>query len=242
MIEQKLKKLGFGKNEIKVYLCLLELGQTHAKKIIEVTALHPNLVYTSLDSLLKRKLATKTETNGVASFSINSPEHILEEIEAQKHLAEEAVVELKKRQGEKPREIIFYEGLEGIKRATRQNLQAQKGQTVYLLGASKHAILPDLSMRWRNYHNARIKKGIKFKALYGPGTEKQVIEEKNKLPLTEVKYSPVSVDAPVWFNVCEDVSSIVLVDKNPIAINIKSKSIADGLKKYFEYLWLLGVK
>ena len=77
MIEQKLKKLGFGKNEIKVYLCLLELGQARVKNIIEATALHPNLVYTSLDSLLRRKLATKTETHGVASFSINAPEHIL---------------------------------------------------------------------------------------------------------------------------------------------------------------------
>ena len=242
MIEQKLKKLGFGKNEVKVYLCLLELGQAHAKKITETTALHPNLVYTSLDALLKRKLVTKTTIHGVANFSTNAPGHILEEVDAQKRLAEEVVAELKNRQGEKPREIIFYEGLEGIKRATRQNLQAQKGQTVYLLGASRHGILPDLSMSWRKYHNARIKKGIKFKALYGPGTERQVVEEKNKLPLTQVKYSPIAVDAPVWFNVCEDTTSIVMVDKNPIAVNIKSKSIADGMKKYFEHLWLLGVK
>lgn len=48
---------------------------------------------------------------------------------------------------------------------------------------------------------------------------------------------PSRVDAPIWFNICGDLSSIVAVDKEPIAVNIKSQTIADGLKKYFQLLW-----
>ena len=49
------------------------------------------------------------------------------------------------------------------------------------------------------------------------------------------KYMPSQVDAPVWFNICEDMSSIVAIDKEPIAVNIKSKMIADGLKNHFDF-------
>ncbi len=237
MLEQKLIKLGFSKNEVKVYLALFELGKAKAGKIIERTDLHRNPVYLALESLEIRKLISKTTKKGVAEFTVNNPEHLLEEIEQKKKITTEIVDELKSKHEDTPREIVIYEDLEGIKRATRQNLESTKGEIVYVLGASKHSQVPDLSMDWRKYHEKRIKKGIKFKAMYGTSTEESNIFDKNQLPLTDVKYLPLHIDPPFWFNICGDTSSIVFVDKNPIAINIKSKRIADNLIKYFDYLW-----
>ncbi|PLX26382.1 hypothetical protein C0581_04650 [Candidatus Parcubacteria bacterium] len=237
MIEQDLEQLGFHKNEVIVYLALFELGKVRAGEIIESTNLHRNLVYTALEVLVRRELVTKTTVKGVAVFSVNSPDHLLDELDRKRQHAQKLVEELKSRQQAVEREITLFEGLDGAKRATRQNFQADKGETVYLLGASTHEILPELSMRWRAYHKKRIEKGIKFKALYGRSTNSDVVAETNKLPMTDTKYMPTNIDAPMWFNICGDTSSIVAIDKEPVAINIKSKPIADGLKQYFDHLW-----
>jgi len=237
MLEQKLINLGFSKNEVKVYLALFELGEAKAAQVIVRTTLYRNSVYLALESLLEKKLVSKTLRHGVAVFYANTPDHLLEEVESKKKMTQAVIDELKAKHDDTPREIVIYEGLEGVKRATRQNLEFSKGETVYVLGATKHNIVPDLSMHWRQYHSSRIKKGIKFKALYGPSTEEKIIFEKNELPLTDVKYLPIQIDPPFWFNICGDISSIVFIDKNPIAINIKSKNIAENLKKYFDFLW-----
>lgn len=236
-IEKLLIQLGFTKNETTVYLALFELGKCRAGEIIDFTKLHRNLVYTALDEFVKRELVTKTEVNGVATFTANDPSRLLEEIDQRRELAEQFAEEIKKKQEESPREVTIYEGLEGLKRATKRTLSAPEGETVYVFGAAPHTMLPDLSMRWQKYDKSRIKRGIHFKGLYGRNTSKDILEQKNALPLTDAKYMPQGIEVPMWFNVCGDISSIVAIDENPLAFNIKSKTIADGLKKYFEYLW-----
>ncbi len=236
-MDKLLQQLGFSKNEITVYLALFDLGKCKAGELIEYTKLHRNLVYTALEEFVQRGLVTKTEVNGVATFSANDPNRLLEEIDQKRELAEQFAEEIKKKQEESPREVTVYEGLEGLKRATTRTLSAPEGETVYIFGAAPHSTLPDLSMRSEKYDKSRIKRGIHFKGLYGRTTSKDILDQKNQLPLTEAKYMPQGIEVPMWFNVCGDISSIVAVDENPLAFNIKSKTIADGLKKYFEYLW-----
>ncbi len=235
--EKMLNKLGFSKNEITIYLALFDLGKCKAGELIDYTKLHRNLVYTALDEFVKRELVTKTEANGVATFVANDPNRLIEEIDQKRELAQQLAEEIKKKQEETPREVTIYEGLEGLKRATKRTLSAPEGETVYVFGAAPHSTLPDLSVRWRQYDKSRIQRGIHFKGLYGRTTAKDILDDKNLLPLTEAKYMPQGIEVPMWFNVCGDISSIVAVDDSPLAFNIKSKTIADGLKKYFEYLW-----
>jgi sugar-specific transcriptional regulator TrmB len=237
MIEQKLSQLGFGKNDVAVYLSLFEIGKVRAGEVITATNLHRNLVYQSLDKLVERGLVTKTVVSGIAEFVANDPEHLVDEVERKKRVASAVAEELKKMQEESPREIVVYEGLDGIKRATRRNLEADKGETVYVLGASPHESLPELSMDWKQYHDARIKKGILFKGLYGHATDSSVVRAIDDRENTQAKFMPTNIQAPIWFNICGDTSSIFSIDKNPLAINIKSETIADGLKQYVDALW-----
>ncbi len=232
-----LSRLGFSKNEEKVYLSLFELGKTRAGKVIEHTSLHRNLVYTALEALLGRDLITKTLQKGVSMFSANNPDKLIEEIENKKNQAVAVAEELKKKVNLQSREVVIFEGVDGIERAIRQNIQSQKGKTVFALGTFTNSVLSESQIFSKKYHNELTKKGISFKALYGRNIEDDVVEEKNKLSNTEARYMPTSIEAPVWFNICGDVSSIISMDKNPLAINIKSESIAEGLKQYFKHLW-----
>ena len=102
MIKDKLQQLGFSPNEITVYLYLIENGKSRAGKIIELTGLHRNLVYTSLESLLKKKLVSKLTSRGVAEFIPNNPESILENVLDQEETAKEIIIELHHRSWRHP--------------------------------------------------------------------------------------------------------------------------------------------
>ena len=94
MINDQLKKLGFNKAETSAYLTLLELGQSRANDLIEKTKTHRNLVYKALHSLEDKNLVTKTIVSGVAEFSANSLNYLLEDIENKKAVIKTAVEEL----------------------------------------------------------------------------------------------------------------------------------------------------
>ena len=218
MLEQQLQKLGFHKNEVKVYLALFEIGKSRAGKIIEHTALHRNLVYTALEELEKRGLISKVEVSGVAEFSANDPRTLLEEIEEKKTTAKEIVDALKEKKKEGSREIAVYEGIDGVKRARNKTLQygQSKGETLYVMGGSKRSTIPELEEYWRSYHLKREKEGINFKILFDRDTPHEMLDWRNRLPLSKAKYFPFDLHSPTQVGVFKDLVDISipgLIDK-----------------------------
>ncbi len=244
MFENQLKKLGFSDNLSTVYLALFELGKVKAGEIIDSTNLPRSVVYSALDELIARELATKTELRGVAMFSANDPERLVDEVEEKKQLAKKIAIEIKKKQDTPPREVSVYEGLDGIKRATLNKLDASEGETVFTFGASKYNVQPALDEFWTKiFHKKRIKKKIYFKGLYDRTVGQKYIDYRNSIPLSSAKYLPQGLEVPVWFSVCDDMLSIMVPeDDPPIVFNIRSRAAAEAIKKYFHYLWNLGSK
>lgn len=237
MLEKQLTALGFDKNEIKVYLALFELGKTKAKKVIEHTGLHRNLVYTSLDELAEKGLVSRVEKNKIYHFEANNPDVILENIEKQKMLAQRAVFELKTRQSQVPREIKVFEGNEGIKQARERSLSLSPGETVYVLGGSQLSSDPNLEKFWRKYHKKRSDKGINLKILYDRTTPTEVLDWRNGLSNTEATYLPFNVETPTWFEMYGDTLGIGVPGDDPLLFSVNSKSAVESLKKYFEFFW-----
>jgi len=236
MIENQLKKLGFSKNETKVYLSLFELGKCRAGQIIETVRLHRNLVYTALEELFGKGLVTKVIKNGVAIFSANSPDLLLSMVEEQKNIAEDAVTELKKKSDKNLRDIVVYEGEEGIKRSRNWALQYDKGETLYVIG-SKASSTPEMEKYWRQFHSKREKQGINFKIMYEKGVNPAGISFRNNLKLSEAKYLPMQIDFPVWFGFIKDYLEIGIPGDNPLTFGLKSKEAVGAFKQFFNYFW-----
>lgn len=236
MFKNELKQLGFSKNETIIYLSLFELGKVRASKIIESTSLHRNIVYTSLEELIKRELVTKTTVEGVAEFVANDPRNLLVEVERKKQMAGELVEKLKKMQ-EEPREITVYEGFEGVKRSRNKVFDYKKGDELCVLGASTLSSTPEYEKYWKKFHSKRISLGIGLKILYEYGIDKEDIEWRRDLPNTEIKYLPPGLDSPVWFSAIGSNLEIGVPGDSPLVFNIRSKGAADAVKKYFDYLW-----
>lgn len=235
MLENQLKQLGFSKNETKVYLALFDSGKCRAGQIIESTGLHRNLVYTSLDELVAKGLVAKVLKNGVATFFVNSPELLLSMVEEQKNIAQEIVDTLKKK-NEVVRDIVVYEGEEGIKRSRNRALQYDAGETLYVIGSQASSTV-EMEKYWRQFHLKREKQGINFKMMYESGVNPSDLEWRNTLKLSEAKYLPVQIDFPVWFAFIKDYLEIGIPGETPLTFGLRSKEAVAAFKQFFNYFW-----
>lgn len=237
MIDQQLQQLGLHKNEIAVYLTLFELGKCRAAKIITTAKLHRNLVYTSLESLVAKKLVSKTEIGRVAAFEANDPNSLVELIDNQKSLATEVAEALTKKQQTTPRDIKVYEGLDGILQARDRVLTMPAGESVYVMGGSPSSSTPEFERMWLKYHRARIKNKINHKVMFDVTTPREYVQTRQNMSYTQAKYLPFNVAMPAWFEVFGDIIGIGVPGDDPILFSLKNAAAADGLKKFFEYLW-----
>jgi sugar-specific transcriptional regulator TrmB len=242
-MENKLKKLGFSQNLATAYLTLLKLGKARAGDVINQSGLQRSVVYSALDELVSRELVSKIEVKGVATFSINDPASLVNELEEKKEFAQKIAEELKQQQGVAPREVSVSEGLDAIMRATDRSLFAPPGETMYVLGASSLNVQPILDEHWHKYHKKRIKKGVHFRGLYDRTVPQSAIDYRNSIAMSEARYLPEGLEMPIWFNICLDVVSIMVPgDEPPLVFTVRSKPTALAMKKYFEYFWKLSTK
>ena len=73
--------LGLTKNEAKVYLCLLELGNTQVGQITEKSGIHRRNVYDSISRLMEKGLLSSVIVNNKKLFSPVNPKRFLELID-----------------------------------------------------------------------------------------------------------------------------------------------------------------
>lgn len=238
MLIEELKQLGFTKNESNVYLSLFRIGKMKASQIMRETSLPRSVVYLALEELMSRELISKIEKNGVSIFIANDPMNLVYESRLKATKAEEVARELKDYKGVANREATLYEGDDVIEKVTLKNLDAKQGETIYFMGSSKFGIQANLGRYWKKYHKTRYQNKIKCKILYDRDTNDLILKDRNKSPLCEARYLPFGAENPMWFNICEDVISIVVPGETPpIAFTIRSKDTAKALVNYFEYIW-----
>ena len=237
MLENNLESLGLTKNEITVYLVLVEKKKLKAGEVIKITKLHRNLVYQALEKLEQRGLVSKMIQNSIFVFEANHPSHLLESLDQQRIIAQEVIDELKKREAGGHRNIRVYDGIEGILQARRQSLELKSGETLYALGVFPVSSGLEYNKEWERFHQERVKKEINFRVLYDRKTSSEHLSLRNTQALTQARYLPSNVKSPVRFEMYGDVVSIVLPKSGPVTFSLKSKEAAEGLREYFEYLW-----
>ena len=84
MINFILKELGLGTNETKVYIALLNNGDSTTGQILKNANIHTGKIYEILDSLTKKGLVSMVTKSGVKHFSPADPQRILDYLEEKK--------------------------------------------------------------------------------------------------------------------------------------------------------------
>ena len=112
-----MKDIGLTSTEIKVYLALLNIGESLAGKIALEAKLHRKNTYDALNSLLKNGLVVYVIKKGKKSWKVISPEKIRSVFEEKLSLIDKFLPKLMSKFNEKKSDqtIEVFEGKEGMK-------------------------------------------------------------------------------------------------------------------------------
>ncbi|MBS3057990.1 MAG: hypothetical protein J4478_01145 [Candidatus Diapherotrites archaeon] len=235
-----LTEIGLTQNEAKTYLALIELRSASAKQISEKSGIHKRNVYESLEKLMKKGLVASGIVSRSRHFEAANPEQLLSYLEEKEAKVKNLLLELKSKYLPEPAndEALIFRGINGIKAILQDMLKVKND--LYLIGSKGYwKTLPELKFFFPQFENKRIKLGLKIKQIYDHELRNKRI---TKFKLGECKFFPPQYSTPIHIWIYGNrVISLFYAD-NPTAFMIKSQKIANGYKKYFNFMWHLAEK
>jgi len=248
MIEDVLKKIGLTDYETRVYLALLDLGESKSGDILNKAGLRTGKIYEILSSLERKGLISQVEINGIKRFSPADPRRVYELLEKHKEEINEQEKSFKDivpsllekiKSKKKPISIEIFTGFNGLKTAyLKETTHYKKGRTLYVLG-----ILPKEAYEKKEYdfflyniYPLREKSGISINKLYSENARKdKSLQEKH----SKIKYIPYEYTPSI--NVIGNLTTIdISAGEQNIHISIESEEVAKGFIKQFELLWKIA--
>ena len=242
MYQELLQKVGLSLNEARVYEALLHLGEVNVNKISIKSKVHRRNVYDSLNKLIEKGLASETFVKGEKSFKAIDPERLKEMIKEQEFTLDTYLPDMKKlyQSVEPDAEAYFFRGVEGFK--SYLQLILEQKQPVYFIGAKAFWLDPRLKHYLRHFDQERKKKAIKFMHLFDYEVKDQK-PEILKMVGKPYKFLPKDYSSATAVDIFGDyVVTFVGVKagelyEEPLQFVLKSKLLADGYRKFFQFMW-----
>jgi sugar-specific transcriptional regulator TrmB len=250
MHEDVFRNLGLTDGEIRIYVALVRLGESGTGAISRESKVSKSKTYEILDKLIDKGLVGHIIRNGTRRFVANDSNTILEYLERK----EESLARTKKQleavlpQLEQQRKIAskrkfaeVYEGFQGLKSVREELIQTLKaGDTLLILGAPRIA-----NEKWEGwflkFHRQREARGVGMKIIYNSNV-RDYGKKRKRFKLTNVRYLPSDLVSPNWIDVYNDAILIGIVLKEPLALVIKDKDLANSFKSYFDLMWKISKK
>lgn len=244
-----LEEIGLTPGEIKVYLALIGLGETTTGKIIDESGVSISKVYTILERLSQKGLASHVLKNNVKYFKAADPQRLLtylqekeESLKKQEQELQGFIPELELKQNSALTEETaqVFDGLRGIQTARERTLKImKKGDEMWIIGIARTPY-DKLTPYFQEYHARRVKKGVKCKYLYNEYARKPFGEQSATYPLSAVKYLPKEMITHAWMEIYADTVTIGINFKKSFSIIIQNQEVADSFRNYAKILWSIA--
>ncbi len=246
---KSLKTIGLTDSEIKVYLALLKLGISAKGEILREARIAPSKIYHVLDKLMDKGLVSLIIKNNVKRFSAAPVSRIKDYLDKKKEELEEEekaiskilpnLESLQRKHLEKTTAEIFF-GWKGMETVYSSIIDgAKKGQTAYVLGASKGAD-PEKSKRFFAKYGAKAHQGgIKINVLFNESSRQYAYESEKE---AGIKYSKrfLPITTPVEIAIIRGKTAIVMLKEEPLVILIHDRETSESFLSYFEQLWKIA--
>jgi hypothetical protein len=157
----------------------------------------------------------------------------------QREEIEKILPQLEKQQktARKIRAAQIFEGFRGIQTVHEHTyLKLKRGEEYFYLGVPAFQE-EKYHLYWQRDHKRRERAGIKCRLLFNQGTDREILENRNRFRGCDARYMPVGIETPAWIMGYKDVTIIGLQSKKGMAIEIINEEIADSFRKYFETFW-----
>lgn len=231
---QLLEELGLTRNESKVYMALLEQGNSPAGLITRKTGIHRRNVYDAIEMLIQKGLVSYIKVNNIKFYRAVDPKRFSEILKEKEDNLNSIMPELEEKFDfvHSKKETSFFRGKQGVKFIFDDQIKV--GKEVLVLGACPFA-KDIIKYYFPKYDRERKLKKIKLKAIFSS-------KVKEKIPLSEIKYLPHQFNSPSATNVYGDNVAIIMWTEEPFAILIRQKEIADSYREYFKIMWNIAKK
>lgn len=245
MNTELLEEIGLTKGEIRVYLALLELGETTTGAIIKTSKITGSKVYEILDKLIQKGLVSYIFKEKTKYFQASSPKRILDYVDEKERLLTEKKtqieqlipeLELKQKEKEKTQSSQIFEGYKGVRTVFNlilENLGPNEEYYAFTLGEElkqKNVIL-----FLKSHHRRRIAKRIKVKIIANKKDKSIFERELAKLKQLQIRYYDQPV--PLGLFIFKDYIATFTFKEKPTAFLIRSEQIAESYKDFFIHLW-----
>ena len=242
MYNEILRDVGLSPNESKVYEALLQTGEASVQEISNKSGVHRRNVYDSIQKLMEKGLASEVFIKGEKNFKAIHPRRLLELIKEKEEKINKVLPEMKAKYEavEEKEEAYIYRGIEGFKTYLQDILKAK--ETVYFIGAKAFWLDERLKHFLPRFQRERKEMGIKFMHLFDHDVKTQK-PEILKLVGKPYKFLPKEYSSPTAVDIFGDyVVTFVGVKpgelaEDPIQFVMKSRRLADGYRKFFQFMW-----
>jgi sugar-specific transcriptional regulator TrmB len=242
MYEEQLREIGLSVNEARVYEALLDLGEASVQSISLKCHVHRRNVYDSLSKLMEKGLSSEVFVEGEKNFKAINPRRLLELLKEKEDKISQLLpsMQVKFASTEDKEEAYMYKGIEGFKNYLQDILKA--GEDVYFIGAKAFWLDERLKHFLPRFQRERNELGIKFFHLF----DYEVKSKKPEILKTvgkPYKFLPKEYSSQTSVDIFGDyVVTFVgvspgLLEKEPMMFVMKSKRLADGYRKFFNFMW-----
>ncbi|MBI2631698.1 hypothetical protein HYW75_01725 [Candidatus Pacearchaeota archaeon] len=230
-----LEDIGFTNAEIRIYLTLLELGNSTAGPIIEKSGLQSSVVHMTLNKLINRGFVSFIKEGQRNHYQAANPKNIIDYIDEKKKRFEEILPDLlaKQLKAEKKPEVITFRTIKGIRELLYDLLQAG-GKEHNTLGSPKESLMMGETF-WVNYHKKRASLGIKARLIFNESLKRWRAEKKHLK--AEIRYTNKGFEPLTETIIRNDKIGIILWTEIPLGILFHNKTAAKSYNYFFEIMW-----
>lgn len=229
-----LESLGLHRNEITIYLSLLQLGKSSALELSKKTGIHRSNTYDILEQLLEKGIVDEEILNDKKYFYPIEPSDLFDYLKQKEKELEGILPEIEKMKNlkEEERKTTISEGINSAKNILMHLLDFKS--EIYSLGnCNKEEEI--LGGFFELFHKRRIKMRIEFKAICDLESP-SLIKKINSLDYSKARFIPIhEPNSTTYF--CSDRIIIFLWEKPITVLTIQSKQVAEEYKKYFQFIW-----
>ncbi len=231
------RDLGLTDAEIKVYISLLELGESNVGNLLIKLKLQSSVIHRALNSLIEKGLISFISERKRRLYSAINPENFFDFIEEKKERFKKILPELKQKQNKikSKKNAFVFKGIKGLKEV--YNLLINLKEKEYLTyGGGDPCVKKMGETWWLNLHRKRVFNKLKSRQIFDKSV-KEIGGEIEKLKLTRIKYLPEEFSQFQETVIIGYHVAINVFGEEPYSLLIQDKNVAEGYKKQFELLW-----
>jgi sugar-specific transcriptional regulator TrmB len=243
-----LESVGLTQGEVKVFVALLDEGETTTGPLIKKSGVTGSKVYEILDRLAVKGLVSCIMRKKTKYFQAASPTKLLDfvsaqqkKLELQKRKVEELIPSLLSRQSQvsEKQSSQVYEGYEGVKTALSLILETVSPNSFYrAFSIGEELKNKNLVPFFKNYHAKRIDRKIHARLLANEH-EKSLFKSMKNIKGLNVRFCENVVPLGV-FIFGNNVATITFQEK-PTVFLIQSEQIAASYVRFFDDLWKISL-